>query len=797
MELIGRSKELAAVEHLLDGAGSSASAGLLVFVGPGGSGKSAMAAAAAAAARARGVEVRQAARLPGQPAGLAWAQLLRESGADDDLLTRILDRPQLLDLDSAARRLVSDKPRLLVVDGVEADGVDRDLLATLTGRLPGSATVVVVTASTDLGLGRPLRLHPLGEEALSELLPGQTPQEVHAVWLASRGNPGAAMVLASDLGGHPGTEPLVHLALEATSSTHFLAVDWALVRWVEEALRHADIDDDASRARLMATLAKELLGDTTSTARRRALVDDALVLARRARDHRVLAIVLDARLHALWDPAAALDRLSAASEIIDLATGAHDDARLRQGLFWRFIALVELGRIDEAESALAAFAFAAAEAGDAAGSVMALARDAMLALLRGRLDVAERLIDEVAAAARRIRLPDAEALTGTLRGGLLLVRSETPPRSAADGLLASARQSPGHLHEATAAVILALGGELDEAAAELDRLLPAAFDASGPRWLASMADLAETAVLVGNRKWAGGLYDALLPYSGRLIVYGGANLCRGSVSYTLGRLALSLGEVEPAISHLREALALEERIGALPFVASTSAELASALRQRPAGPGGPDPEAATHSARALELATRLGLTGLLRRLPPDPQEWRLEREGTDWLLSAGAEGLRLRDSRGLRYLHALLAAAGQEVPALDLVAGGPGLVDRGLGPRLDDTARAAYRGRLAAIDAELGSADAAGDPAAAAAASAERQALVDELRRASGLGGRDRQSSPDAERARVNATRALRSAIERIAIDAPLTAAHLEASIRTGRLCRYQPAPGGPTAWRL
>ena len=112
--------------------------------------------------------------------------------------------------------------------------------------------------------------------------------------------------------------------------------------------------DDATRARILARLARELLGDASAGERRRALADEALRLARRAEDPGPLAEVLDARLYALWDPAGAEARLAAGSEIIDLARAAGDDQRERQGLFWRFVALMELGRVTEAESALAA-----------------------------------------------------------------------------------------------------------------------------------------------------------------------------------------------------------------------------------------------------------------------------------------------------------------------------------------------------------------------------------------------------------------------------------------------------------
>jgi hypothetical protein len=47
----------------------------------------------------------------------------------------------------------------------------------------------------------------------------------------------------------------------------------------------------------------------------------------------------------------------------------------------------------------------------------------------------------------------------------------------------------------------------------------------------------------------------------------------------------------------------------------------------------------------------------------------------------------------------------------------------------------------------------------------------------------------------VNVTRTLRATIDRITRAAPVAGAHLSSSIRTGTVCRYQPAPGGPARW--
>ena len=360
----------------------------------------------------------------------------------------------------------------------------------------------------------------------------------------------------------------------------------------------------------------------------------------------MLAEVLDARLHALWDPAAADDRLAAASEIIDLARAAGDDAHERHGMFWRFVALMELGRVAEAESALAAFERAAQLAGDEAALVMVTARHAMLATLRGRFGEALRIAERVLESGRRAGLADATDLYSAVRG--MVVQEQGTQQEAAFGvdlLLDAARHRPGHLFEATLAGVLATFGRLPEAGSELQRMLPQALSASGPRWLGAMAALAVAASATGDREAAGALYAALAPYRGRLVIQGGANAAAGPVSHYLGLLAAVLGRWDEAAELLSEAADLAGQIGALPSLAHARAGLADALASR-AGPG--DIEAAEEQRRhARSVAERLGMTVLLATLSPPADRWRLRRAGADWLLDAGDEHARLRDGRGL------------------------------------------------------------------------------------------------------------------------------------------------------
>ena len=79
--------------------------------------------------------------------------------------------------------------------------------------------------------------------------------------------------------------------------------------------------------------------------------------------------------------------------------------------------------------------------------------------------------------------------------------------------------------------------------------------------------------------------------------------------------------------------------------------------------------------------------------------------------------------------------------------------------RLDARARRAYRARLVELDDELADAERNNDHARLERARAEHEMLLDELT-STVRGGR---AGPDADRARIAATKAIKSALDRIA----------------------------------
>jgi hypothetical protein len=125
-------------------------------------------------------------------------------------------------------------------------------------------------------------------------------------------------------------------------------------------------------------------------------------------------------------------------------------------------------------------------------------------------------------------------------------------------------------------------------------------------------------------------------------------------------------------------------------------------------------------------------------------------------------------------------------PEDDLHPAGAAVAD----PVLDQQALAAYRRRLSALDEDLAQAERWNDTERASRLRAEKDFLIHELAAAAGLGGRPRRLGAESERARLNVTRAIRSAIGRIRDRAPAAAAHLDQAVRTGTRCSYSPPDG-------
>ncbi len=173
------------------------------------------------------------------------------------------------------------------------------------------------------------------------------------------------------------------------------------------------------------------------------------------------------------------------------------------------------------------------------------------------------------------------------------------------------------------------------------------------------------------------------------------------------------------------------------------------------------------------------------------------REGDVWRLGFAGREARVAHRKGLEDLALLLARPRRELGAVELRGGGAeaeASAGTGADDLLDETAKAQYAARLREIEADLDEAESRDDAVASARLEAERAALVDELRRATGLGGRSRKLGDEAERARKAVSARIRDAVTRVREVHPALAEHLDSSVRTGVVCVYDPAD--ETVWR-
>jgi predicted ATPase len=167
----------------------------------------------------------------------------------------------------------------------------------------------------------------------------------------------------------------------------------------------------------------------------------------------------------------------------------------------------------------------------------------------------------------------------------------------------------------------------------------------------------------------------------------------------------------------------------------------------------------------------------------------LRPEGGVWRVEFDGQSVHVPDMKGLWHLRELLSRPREQVLALSLLtAPSEEPVSVGdAGPLLDREALRQYRKRLAELDEELDAAEAHHDVAKHAKRATEREALLAEIKRATGLGGKPRRAGSPTEKARLNVTRAIRRAIDYLTTDAPALAAHLEEALVTGVHCCYQP----------
>ncbi len=161
------------------------------------------------------------------------------------------------------------------------------------------------------------------------------------------------------------------------------------------------------------------------------------------------------------------------------------------------------------------------------------------------------------------------------------------------------------------------------------------------------------------------------------------------------------------------------------------------------------------------------------------------KQGDVWSIAYEGAGAQLVEVKGFHDIARLLAQPHEPVHCLELL----GAVSSGgsQDEMLDSQARREYRRRIEELRSEFERAESDNDVASAARARAELDTVIDELAKATGLGGRSRKIGDAAEKARSTVRWRIRAAIKKIAAAHPRLGQHLDNSIRTGVFCQYSP----------
>ncbi len=177
------------------------------------------------------------------------------------------------------------------------------------------------------------------------------------------------------------------------------------------------------------------------------------------------------------------------------------------------------------------------------------------------------------------------------------------------------------------------------------------------------------------------------------------------------------------------------------------------------------------------------------------------RQGDYWTIRYQGQTAILKATRGLDCLCYLLRHPARDVHVSELLARPidlplPAFFQDG-GPILDSQAKAEYKRRINELRNDLEEAERFNDSYRATNVRSDMDAIAEQLAAAVGLGGRDRRSSSDAERARSAVTKRIKEAINRIGKVIPALGRHLAARIKTGYFCSYNPHPDRPVTWKF
>jgi hypothetical protein len=268
--------------------------------------------------------------------------------------------------------------------------------------------------------------------------------------------------------------------------------------------------------------------------------------------------------------------------MITLATvGGPADAEL-WGRLWRIDAALQLGDIDVVDTELGHLGTLAEGLGWPIAHWHRHRLTAARLLLAGRFAEAEAAADRADTEARRIEDITALRVGGAFRLDLLRLQGRFGETLAILRAARPALASAPPVFLAAAGLAVAQAGQADEARRMLDQVRPALpRQPRDGRWICIVAVAGQLAALLDATPTVAWCLDQITPHSNYYLAAGSGSIsCEGAVARITGTLAAALDRPDEARQWLATAIAMDERIGALPYLVLAEIELARVLAAR-------------------------------------------------------------------------------------------------------------------------------------------------------------------------------------------------------------------------
>jgi len=335
-------------------------------------------------------------------------------------------------------------------------------------------------------------------------------------------------------------------------------IDRDAIALLQDALDALPPHDSALRARASARLGLRL-DPVTDQARREALVDEGVAMARRVGDDDALVSLLSAAALVNWPPERAAAREAATEEVLGLAVRGADLAAVWWARTMKLRDALEAGQLEAVDAQLERLARLAAESRRAYYRWCLLVLQAARAIFAGQLPEGERLAEEAVALNRR-HDDDGDQEHTVQRLALALAR-----RRPQDAPLVALRDYAARYPALPVWEAMLAQAEfgLRPAAARRGVATCARDGFAGvlrtPDWLCGLALLAQPVAAVGTADDVARLTEALAPHAARNAVMDDAWAAFGPVARPLGVLAAAAGRAEEAAGHFAHAIELAAR----------------------------------------------------------------------------------------------------------------------------------------------------------------------------------------------------------------------------------------------